>query len=73
MTETPRHWTNPWVAFSAGAVAMLALLLAWGAWNRLVDAPHRIQVALGPDLPQIPAPRLPEAPRLPAVPVPAPR
>lgn len=73
MAETRRRRASPWVAFTAGAVAMLALVLAWTAWNRLSEAPRRIDVAVGPDLPHLPAPRLPDAPRLPAAPMPAPR
>ena len=72
MAETSRR-TSPWVAFTAGAVAMLALLLAWTAWNRTRDAGDRLEVAVGPALPHVPAPRLPEAPRLPDAPVPTPR
>lgn len=73
MAETSRNRTSPWVAFIAGAVAMLALALGWTAWNRVQDAPRKMQVAIGPSLPRVPAPRLPEAPRLPDAPVPTPR
>jgi hypothetical protein len=68
--------TRSWIAFLTGAVAMLALVLAWLAWSRSQDAAGTIRadVALPrPDLPSLPTTPPPEGPRLPSVPVPAPR
>ncbi len=73
MSEPSRRRTSPWVAFAAGAVAMLALVLGWTAWHRGQDVAGRVEVALGPDLSRLKPPRLPETPKIPDVPVPTPR
>ena len=72
MAEVSKRGTSPWVAFLAGAVAVLALMLAlfgWQGGQRLAD---RVATSLrgAPDLPT--APQMPEGPRLPNPPVPKP-
>jgi hypothetical protein len=73
MAETARRRTSPWVAFLAGAVVMLALLLGWTAWNKTREAPRRLGVALNPPLPHVPVPRPPDAPMIPKPPIPKPQ
>ena len=73
MTPEPR--TRPWIAFLAGAVAMLAILLMWLAWSRTQDAADTIRadVALPTTgLPAVPTTPPPQGPRLPKLPLPAP-
>src|SRR6478609_5518672 len=59
--------SNPWIAFLAGAVAMLAIALVWYASRGGDDAASVAGAALKAtrSLPQIERPRLPEAPRIP--------
>lgn len=72
MAERP---TNPWIAFAAGVVAMLALGLLWWAWQGRDDAGGAAEAALraAEGLPAITPPRLPDAPRIPDAPVPVPK
>lgn len=67
--------TSPWVAFAAGAVAMLALALAGYAWLSGDEATDAVRAAAeaADSVPSLPAPRLPDAPRIPDAPVPTPR
>ena len=69
--QTP---ASPWIAFAAGAVAMLVLVLAWFAWQ-VRDEAALLAKATGAAVRSIPlqSPRLPEAPRIPDNPVPQPR
>lgn len=73
-TMTERR-TSPWIAFLAGAVAMLALALAWYAWRGGEDAGRAADAAVraADGLPAIERPRLPDAPRIPDVPIPVPK
>jgi hypothetical protein len=66
---------NPWIAFAAGAVAMLALALIWYAWQGRDDAGRAAEAALkaADSLPAIAPPPLPDAPRIPDAPVPVPK
>lgn len=65
--------TGFWLAFLAGAVAVLALALAWLAWSRGERAAEKLSLNL-PVAPTLPdAPPLPDAPKLPDAPVPKPR
>ena len=66
---------NPWIAFAAGAVAMLALALIWYAWQGRDAAGRAAEAALraADSLPAIAPPRLPDAPRIPDAPVPVPK
>jgi hypothetical protein len=73
MAETSRRRASPWVAFTAGAVAMLALVLAWTAWHRGREAVGRLDVTVSPDLSRLNPPRIPDAPKIPDLPVPKPR
>ncbi|MFC3069271.1 hypothetical protein [Phenylobacterium soli] len=74
-TSDPRQRT--WIAFLAGAVAMLAIVLLWlalsGAHGLMGEA-LRADVALprGPALPNPDAPP-PEGPHVPKLPLPTPR
>jgi hypothetical protein len=66
--------TSPWVAFAAGAVAMLALALAWYAWQGRDDAGEAAAVAVrAADGVKVSPPRLPDAPRIPDAPIPLPK
>ena len=67
--------TSPWVAFAAGAVAMLVFALAWFAWQGRDDAAllARTTGAAIRAVPELKPPRVPEAPRIPDNPVPQPK
>ena len=67
--------TSPWIAFVAGAVAMLAVALLWYAWQGRDDASRTASAAIraAEGIPQIEPPRLPDAPRIPDAPVPVPK
>jgi hypothetical protein len=67
--------TSPWIAFVAGAVAMLAVALLWYAWQGRDDATTAADSAIraADAIPQMEPPRLPDAPRLPDVPIPVPK
>lgn len=70
------HRTRPWVAFLAGAVAMLAVALAWAAFSQRDEASQAVRLAAeaaDEAMPAIAPPRLPEAPRIPDTPVPRPQ
>lgn len=64
-----------WIAFAAGAVAMLALALLWFAWQGRDDAARlgRAAIAAARALPELRRPHLPDAPRIPDAPVPHPK
>ncbi len=66
---------RPWIAFAAGAVAMLALALLWFAWMGRDEAElvARAAVAVAEDTPELPRPQLPQAPRIPDAPTPMPK
>jgi hypothetical protein len=76
MAQTTDPRPRPWIAFLAGAVAMLVVVLVWMAWRATQTA---MTVALRADMalhrPALPIPRTPppEGPRLPKPPVPTPR
>ena len=67
--------TNPWIAFAAGAVAMLAIALLFFAWQGRDDATEAAKraAAAARAIPEIEPPKLPAAPRIPDAPVPVPR
>jgi hypothetical protein len=67
--------TSPWIAFVAGAVAMLAVALLWYAWQGTDDASKTASAAIraAEGIPQIKPPRMPEAPRIPDAPIPIPK
>jgi hypothetical protein len=70
------HRTAPhWVAFLAGAVAMLAVALAWAAFSQRDEASKAVRLAAeaADAMPAVVPPRLPEAPRIPDTPVPRPQ
>jgi len=72
VTERP---INPWMAFAAGAVAMLAialLIFAWMARNDAVEV-AKTAVAATRVIPDVEPPRLPDAPRIPDAPIPVPK
>jgi len=66
---------SPWIAFVAGAVAMLAVALLWFAWQGRDDAGKAAGAAIraADAMPAIEPPRLPDAPRIPDAPVPVPK
>ena len=72
MAKTTGHRTNPWVAFLAGAVAMLAIGLAWLGWTRAHQAATSVrtgfQLPHTPSLPSVPTTPPPEGPKLPQIP-----
>ena len=73
-TSDPR--SGPWAAFLAGAVVMMAIVLAAWAWSRTREAAGalRADVALpAADLPSLPTAPPPEGPRLPQLPLPTPK
>jgi len=76
MARTTDPRPRVWIAFLAGAVAMLAILLIWVAWRAAQTA---VTTTLRADmvLPRrtLPIPRTPppEGPRMPKPPVPTPR
>ena len=72
MTERP---INPWMAFAAGAVAMLAIALLVFAWQGRDDAADVAKTAIeaAKAIPDLERPRLPDAPRIPDTPVPRPQ
>jgi hypothetical protein len=67
---------RPWIAFLAGAVVMLVIVLVWMAWNATrsaITATLRADVALPQRSLPLPKTPPPEGPHLPKPPVPAPR
>jgi hypothetical protein len=73
MADVSNRGTNPWIAFLAGAVAVLAVVLIVFGWSRGERAAVGLRFALR-DAPTLPAvPRMPDAPRLPDAPVPHPK
>ncbi|MGA0605047.1 hypothetical protein ACO2Q0_03520 [Phenylobacterium sp. VNQ135] len=74
MDRTGRR-TAPWVAFFAGAVAMLAVALAWAAFRQRDEASQALRLAAEAVevAPALQRPRLPDAPRIPDTPVPRPQ
>ena len=67
--------TRSWIAFAAGAVAMLAVALLVWAWQGRDEASDlaRAAAAASRAVPAIPRPSLPDAPRIPDAPVPVPK
>ena len=67
--------TTPWVAFAAGAVAMLVLALLLFAWQSRDDAGEvaKAAAAAAKAIPAVEPPRMPEAPHIPDNPVPRPK
>ncbi len=67
--------TAPWLAFFAGAVAMLAVALGWAAFSQRDEAAQAVRLAAeaADAVPALAPPRLPEAPRIPDMPVPRPQ
>lgn len=74
MDRTGRR-TAPWVAFFAGAVAMLAVALGWAAFSQRDEASQAVRLAAeaADVMPAFERPRLPDAPRIPDTPVPRPQ
>jgi hypothetical protein len=75
MAQTTDRRTRPWIAFVAGAVATLAIVLVWLAWNRVENpGAFRADIALPrAELPDLPTAPPPQGPRLPKLPLPTPR
>jgi len=75
MAQRSQPRDRPWIAFVAGAVAMLAIVLAWLAWNRVENpGAFRADVALPhAELPSLPTVPPPQGPQLPRLPLPVPR
>lgn len=73
MAEVSKRGTSSWVAFLAGAVAVLALVLivfGWQGGERLADG-VAMSLRDAPDLPTVP--QMPEGPRVPNPPIPKPQ
>ena len=73
MAEVSNQRTSPWIAFLAGAVAMLVVVLVLFAWWSGERAAEGAKLALrnAPVLPTLP--HMPDAPRLPDAPIPKPK
>ena len=67
--------TRPWIAFAAGAVAMLAIALLIFAWQGRHEAAEvaKTAVAATKVIPDVERPKLPDAPRIPDAPIPVPK
>lgn len=72
MTE---RGTPSWIAFAAGAVAMLALALMVWLWQGRDEGVElaRTAAAAADAVPDLRRPSLPDAPRLPDAPIPVPK
>jgi hypothetical protein len=69
-----RDHGSSWAAFAAGAVVMLVLALLWAAWSSREAGEGLLRAAAHvAGRPDLPIPRLPDTPRLPPAPSPAPR
>lgn len=69
MAETSPRRTSPWIAFLAGAVAVLAIVLLAVAWSHRGDAANGLKLNLH-DTPNLPSlPHMPEGPKLPDPPI----
>jgi hypothetical protein len=71
--EHSEQRSGRWIAFVAGAVAALALGLAYLAWSRVQDAAGDLKLSVRPAAVFPQPPRLPDAPELPDAPVPKPQ
>ena len=73
MADVSKHETSPWIAFLAGAVAVLALMLVVFGWQGGQRFADNVMMSLRatPGLPTLP--HMPDAPRLPDAPIPKPR
>ena len=73
MAQVSNERSSPWIAFLAGAIAMLAIVLILFAWWRAERAAEAFTLTLRntPDLPTLP--HMPDAPRLPDAPIPKPK
>jgi cytochrome oxidase assembly protein ShyY1 len=73
MAETSPRRFSPWIAFLAGGVAMLALVLAVFGWWQAQRATQAVKINLR-DAPALPSlPQTPNGPRLPPPPIPKPQ
>jgi hypothetical protein len=76
MAETTDHRPRPWLAFLAGAVVMLLIVLLWMAWRATQTAVTTLRADMvlprssGLPIPKTPPP---EGPHLPKPPVPTPK
>jgi hypothetical protein len=73
MADVSKRGTSPWVAFLAGAVAVLALMLAIFGLQGGQHVAEGIAASFraAPDLPKLPP--MPEGPRVPGAPIPKPQ
>ncbi len=69
MAEASSRGTSPWIAFFAGAVALLAVVLIVLAWTHRRDAADGLKLTLHgtPELPSLP--HMPEGPKMPDPPL----
>ena len=73
MADVSKRGTNPWIAFLAGAVAVLAVVLVlfgWRGGQRLADG-FALSLRDAPDLPTLP--HTPVGPLIPTPRVPTPQ
>ncbi|RAK60617.1 hypothetical protein DJ021_12770 [Phenylobacterium hankyongense] len=74
MAEMSSRRTSPWMAFCAGAVVMLAIVLAWWALSAGRRAADRVTlIAPIPRPSDLRVPHLPSGPKLPNPPMPVPK
>ena len=73
MADVSDKRTSPWIAFIAGGVAVLVVVLIFFAWSSGERAANGVKLTLR-DAPTLPGlPHVPDAPRLPDGPVPKPK
>jgi hypothetical protein len=73
MAQASPQRTNPWIAFLAGAVAVLAVVLLAFGWQQGHRVAEGLKLTLrdAPNLPSLP--QMPEGPKLPDPPIPKPK
>jgi hypothetical protein len=75
MASNSERRPTPWIAFAAGAVAMLALALLWFAWMSRDETGEVLgaAAAVADRVPDVVPPTLPQAPHIPDAPKPIPK
>ena len=73
MADVSKRGSSPWIAFLAGAVAVLAVMLMLFGWQGGERLAEGVATSLrgAPDLRTVP--QMPEGPRLPNPPIPKPQ
>ncbi|MCR5880978.1 hypothetical protein [Phenylobacterium sp. J367] len=73
MAESRRERKPTWAVAMAAVVAALLVFAIIFAWVQMRGAASEADLRMGPSVPELPTPRLPEAPRLPDAPIPRPQ